>query len=378
MERGEGHDERNDLSETSLEPGASKFRRGRMLALLGALAVVAALLYGLVSTTATASLLLSPGAAAARMDPGIVNINVTFGQLGESGAATGMVITPSGAVVTNNHVIDGATAISATDLGNGRTYTATVLGYSPARDVALLQLQGASGLSTVPLGDSATVRIGRDVFAMGNAGGRDGTPSIVAGNIKARDQSIVASDIGGTNAQRLRGLFQSSARVVPGDSGGPVVDRRGGGVIAMNAATSLVGPAQAVAAQSYSIPINTALVVVHQIERGQGSSRVHVGPTAQLGVGIATLQSHAVVAADGTRQTGALIGAILAGSPAQSAGLKAGDVIVELGGQKVASGSGLRAAILPHSPGDSVQMKWIDQAGAVQTATVQLAGGPPA
>jgi S1-C subfamily serine protease len=375
-----GVDEAEDeLVQFGAASGGATPRRRRLLALLAVVAVAAALLYGLVSTTASASQLLSRGAAAARVDPGIVDITVIFGQQGgASGAGTGMVITSSGEVLTNNHVIDGATSVTATDLGNGRTYVAVVVGYSPSRDVALLQLQGAAGLRTVPLGDSAAVRIGRDVFAMGNAGGRGGTPSISAGKIGARNRSIIASDMSGANAQRLRGLFETTARVVPGDSGGPVVDRRSGGVIGMNAAASVLGPSQTPAAQSYAIPIDSALVVVHRIERGLGSATVHIGPTAQLGVGIATLDPYPVVTAGGAQLTGALIGAILPGSPAEGAGLREGDVVVELGGRRVASGARLRALLLPRHPGDSVEVRWIDQAGVQRAATVELASGPPA
>jgi S1-C subfamily serine protease len=124
---------------------------------------------------------LTASAIAARVDPGLVDINVVFGNPGARGAATGMVLTPAGVVLTNNHVIHGATRISVTDVGNGRTYSASVVGYDLTGDVAVLQLQGASGLQTVPLGDSSTVAAGAKVTALGNAGGVGGTPRVAVG-----------------------------------------------------------------------------------------------------------------------------------------------------------------------------------------------------
>ncbi len=148
-----------------------------------------------------------------------------------------MVLTPSGVVLTNNHVVQGATRITATDVGNGRIYSASVVGYDRSGDVAVIQLQRASGLQTVPLGDSSTVSVSAKVFALGNAGGGGGTPRVAQGSVTALQRSITASDLGGGNAERLHGLIQTDARVQPGDSGGPLVND-GGQVVGMNAAAS--------------------------------------------------------------------------------------------------------------------------------------------
>ena len=113
-------------------------------------------------------------AVAAKVDPGLVDINVIDGAQGAEGAATGMVLTSSGVVLTNNHVIRGATHISVRDIGNGKTYGASVLGYDRTHDVALIQLRSAAGLRTVVLGDSRAVKRGATVTALGNAGGLGG------------------------------------------------------------------------------------------------------------------------------------------------------------------------------------------------------------
>ena len=175
---------------------------------------------------------------ASKVDPALVDINVTLGAVQSAqGSATGIVLNSSGLVLTNNHVIDGATAISATDLGNGRSYTATVVGYDPTQDVALIQLQGASGLTTAQLGDSSTVTVHQAVVAIGNAGGLGGTPSAAGGSIVALDQQITARDALDGTSEKLSGLIRTNADIQPGDSGGPLVNTAGQ-VIGLDTAAS--------------------------------------------------------------------------------------------------------------------------------------------
>ena len=111
-------------------------------------------------------------------------------------AGTGLVLTPSGEILTNNHVIKGATAIKVRDIGNGHTYPAKVVGYDQSRDIAVIQLVGASGLQTAALGDSSTVKAGDKVVALGNALGKGGTPSVAVGHVAGLGASIMASDAG--------------------------------------------------------------------------------------------------------------------------------------------------------------------------------------
>ena len=197
-----------------------------------------------------------------------------------------MVLTPSGVVLTNNHVIQGATRIAATDIGNGRTYSATVVGYDRSGDVAVIQLHGASGLRTVPLGESSTVSVSDRVLALGNAGGGGGMPRVAQGQVTALKRTITATDIGGGNAERLGGLIETDAPVLPGDSGGPMVNS-GGQVIGMDAAASAANTsytAERANVQGFAIPIDSALAIARQIEAGTSSATVHVGPTGFLGV----------------------------------------------------------------------------------------------
>ncbi len=224
-------------------------------------------------------------AIAAKVSPGLVDINTNLSYQDEQAAGTGMVLTSDGEVLTNNHVIDGATSISVTDVGNGKTYSASVVGYNRTGDIAVIKLSNASGLQTVtPATGSASV--GQAVVGVGNAGGTGGTPSAAGGSVTALDQSITASDDGGGNAENLTGLIEINAGIEPGDSGGSLVNAQGQ-VIGMDTAASS-GSEQDVATQAYAIPIGTALSVAKKIEAGQASSTIHIGPTAFLGIGVGT------------------------------------------------------------------------------------------
>ena len=320
-------------------------------------------------------------AITARIDPGLVNIDVSNRTTGLRGQATGMVLTPSGVVLTNNHVVQGATGISATDVGNGRTYHAKVVGYDRSGDVAVIQLQGASGLQTVPLGDSSTVSVSAKVLAIGNAGGGGGTPRVARGSVTGLQRSIVARDFGGGNAERLRGLIQTDARVQPGDSGGPLVNA-GGQVVGMDAAASAlnVSPVAQRPAQGFAIPIDSALAIAKQIEAGTSSATVHVGPTGFLGVEVVPAPQFggAPLSGAGPQGPGALVGGALPGYPAAKLGLTKGDVITAVDGRSVTSASGLTDLLSAHHPGDSVQISWTDGAGQTHAGTVKLASGPAA
>ena len=150
---------------------------------------------------------------------------------------TGIVLTSNGEILTNNHVINGATSVSVTDIGNGKTYKATVVGYDVSQDIAVLQLSGASGLTTASTGDSSSVSVGDSVVALGNAGGVGGTPWVAAGSVTALNQSITASDESSGSSERLTGLIETNADIQAGDSGGPLVNSHGQ-VIAMDTAAS--------------------------------------------------------------------------------------------------------------------------------------------
>jgi S1-C subfamily serine protease len=314
-------------------------------------------------------------AIATRVDRALVDINVALGYQGGRAAATGIVLTSSGLVLTNNHVVSGATAISATDVGNGRTYTASVVGYDRTSDIAVIQLKGASGLTTATLGDSAAVAVGDTVVAIGNAGGTGGTPTAAAGRIVAVDQQIVASDETSATSEQLTGLFQTDAAIQPGDSGGPLVDSSGR-VVGIDTAASSQYSFQSTQTEGFAVPIDTATQIVAQVESGQSTATVHIGATAFLGVQLtSTDQGFGGV---GGQSSGAVVVGVLTGSPAAQAGLTGGDTIVSLEGRSVSSPTALSSLLGGYRPGDKVAIGWIDQAGGRHAATVQLATGPAA
>ncbi|OLB77873.1 MAG: hypothetical protein AUI14_14845 [Actinobacteria bacterium 13_2_20CM_2_71_6] len=203
---------------------------------------------------------------AAKVDPGIVDINTILGYEHGSAAGTGIVLGADGLVLTNNHVVAGATGISVTDIGNGQTYQASVVGYDRTQDIAVLQLSGASGLTVAPLGDSSTVGTGDSVVAIGNAGGNGGTPSAVGGTVTALDQSITAQDQSTGASEQLTGLIGVAAAIQPGDSGGPLATTSGQ-IVGMDTAASAGFRYQGAGGDGYAIPINQAITIAKRLAR---------------------------------------------------------------------------------------------------------------
>jgi S1-C subfamily serine protease len=295
--------------------------------------------------------------------------------------------------VTNNHVIDGATTISVTDVGNRKTYSASVVGYNRTKDIAVLQLHGASGLQTATIGNSANVSVGEDIVGIGNAGGTGGTPSAAGGTVTALNQSITASDEGDSTSEQLTGLIETNADIQPGDSGGSLVDSSGqvlGIDTAASAGFSFQSSGQSSGNQGYAIPINEAITIAKEIEAGAQSSTVHIGATAFLGVEVA----QGSCSSDGgspfgggfggggfsggsNSTSGALVCSVITSSPAQESGLAEGDTITTLNGQTVSSPSSLTTLLEPFHPGDKVEIGWTDDSGQSHSTTVDLSSGPP-
>jgi S1-C subfamily serine protease len=312
---------------------------------------------------------------AAKVDPGLVDIDTTLGYDDEEAAGTGIVLTSNGEILTNNHVIDGATTIRVTDVGNGKTYAASVVGYDTTKDVAVLQLHDASGLQTATL-DTSTVSVGETVVGIGNAGGTGGTPSAAGGTVTALDQSITASDEGDGTSEQLTGLIETNADIQAGDSGGSLVNSAGQ-VVGMDTAASSGFSFQSAGGssgyQGYAIPIGEAITLAKEIVAGDSSSTVHIGTTAFLGVEVDGSSAGDESALSG----GATVAEVITDSPAQEAGLASGDVITSVNGDAVASAQALSSLLQPSKPGDKVTIGWTDTSGVTHTATVALSSGPP-
>jgi S1-C subfamily serine protease len=303
-------------------------------------------------------------ASGSSLETGVVDVNVKLAFQNGAAAGTGIILTASGEVLTNHHVVDGATSISVRVVSTGKTYSATVLGSDAADDVALLKLKDASGLQPAKLGDSSTVKVGDAITAVGNAGGDGGAPSTATGVVTDLDQAITATDASGANAERLTGLIQMNARLQPGDSGGPLYNANGD-VIGINTAASANRRFRTSGAEAYAIPLAKALDIVHQIESGQASDAVTIGSPGFLGVSV-----------DFSNGSGALITDVVADTPAAHTGLQAGDVITQVEGRSIDSPDTLTSVLHKHHPGDSVSVTWSSQDGQFHTAQVTLATGP--
>ena len=375
----------------------------RRLALTAAVAVVAAAAVigsyfgtkgsGTAGSAASSSSgkALTTSQIAGKVSPGLVDINTTLGYQSAAAAGTGIVLTSSGEILTNNHVVEGATSINVTDIGNGHTYKASVVGYDQTADVAVLQLHGASGLRTADLGNSSSATVGQQVVGLGNAGGKGGTPSVAAGNITGLGQSITASDQSASTSEQLTGLIETNAPIQAGDSGGPLVSSTGQ-VIGMDTAASsgfqFQSNDQNQTTQSFAIPVNTAISIAKQIEAGSSSSTVHVGDTGFLGVELQNSTSTGPGAGgnggfpgggNGSGPgsgNGASVAGVLPGTPAAQLGLAAGDTITSLGGQTVNSPSDIQKILNQYHPGNKVSIGWTDQFGQGQSGTLTLVNGP--
>jgi S1-C subfamily serine protease len=322
---------------------------------------------GLVAAVLAAALLaFATRAGAASFDTGVVDVVTNLAYQNGSAAGTGMVLTSSGEVLTNNHVIRGASTIRVIDPSTGKRYSATVLGYSVANDVALLKVSGVARLHTVTIGNSANVKVGQHVTAVGNAGGAGGKPATASGEVTAVGRTITVSDDG--ISERLTGLIRTDAALEPGDSGGPLLNAAGR-VVGMNTAAA-VGFQFQDARQGFAIAINRAMALVRQIEAHRPSAGVHIGSTPFLGVSVDP-------DAAGAGAGGAVVGTVVSGSPAERAGIAAGDTIVAVDGQTVDSYKTLSKLVLRHNAGDAMTVQWTDSTGTAQTASVKTAAGPP-
>ena len=291
-----------------------------------------------------------------------------------------MVISSSGEVLTNNHVIENAESINVEIGGDGESHTAKVIGYDVADDVALIKIDDVSGLDTIPIGDPDDVVVDDPIVVLGNALGRGGDPTAASGTVTALNRQITATDADGSNAETLSNLIQVQADVQPGDSGGALVDSDGE-VIGMTTAASSNGFRfqEESAGVGFAIRIDKAMSVVKQIRNGEEVDGVHVGSRGLLGV---SLQSELSLAPGGrsTPSTGdgAEVIDVTEDGPAADAGIEAGDVIVSLGDATITSSSDLSTEMDRTTPATRSRSGWTDASGNTQHATLKLIEGPPA
>jgi len=280
----------------------------------------------------------------AKVEPSVVDIVASSRR--ESGEGTGIIISPDGYILTNAHVVSGATKVSVSTSSSSKALTATVVGADEAHDVALIKVDGGSGLPAAELGRSADVKVGDDVVAIGNALGLRGDPTVTRGIVSALNRTV----------ENLTGMIQTDAAINPGNSGGPLVNSAGQ-VIGINTAVAADG-AQNI---GFAIPIDKAKSLADRLKTGQGPA-----PTAFLGV--STTET-----SDGS--AGALVMTLVSGGPAQRAGIAEGDLIVTFDGKPVSGADALSGLVQARQPGDTVQIV-VERNGSSRTVSVTLGTKP--
>lgn len=301
----------------------------------------------------------SADSIAAKVIPAIVDVNTTLGN-GQA-AGTGMIISSTGEILTNNHVVTGSTSINVTVHGRSQSYSAHVVGVNVAQDVAVIQIdQSVSGLPTVTFANSSSLKVGDSVVAIGNALGQGGTPRAFAGHITALNQTITASE-GRQSSETLSGMVQSDAVIYEGDSGGALVNTSGQ-VVGMITAGEAQGFRSAASDIGYAVSSNTAIAQANRIRAQENAPDLTYGQVGYLGVSVQ----------DSSTTNGVLVVGVQSGSPADAAGITAGSVITRIGGTSVDSSDSLGNAIKAHSPGERVSVSWISADGGSRSATVTL------
>jgi S1-C subfamily serine protease len=356
------------------------------------------------------------------VEPGVVDIASNLQYAGGTAEATGMVISRNGLVLTNNHVIDQTTGLTATLVSSGQKYTAKWLGYDKTDDVSVIQLEGASGMTTVPLGNSNSVKVGDQVVTIGNANGVGGKPTVTTGSITGLNQTITASDdLGGT--ETLHDMLQTNSQIVEGDSGGPMTNASGK-VIGMDTAASTGSNFGSQNGSSngssngnvgFAIPINRALTIAHEIINGQGSATIKIGASGFMGVLVPSGNASSATSPSQQQQmqaqsegsgsggglggqaggclandegssvpqtiapasSGTLVLGALCGTPANTSGISAGDVITAVNGSAVSSPDSLTKILTGYRPGSTISVSWEDTSGQQHVSKLDLIAAPP-
>jgi S1-C subfamily serine protease len=310
-----------------------------------------------------------------RVQPAVVNVTsrtVTVDTIGGGaqvgkGVGTGFVIRSDGIIVTNFHVVEGALNLKVTlPPPDGRVFPARVIGGDSEHDLAVLKVN-ATGLSTVPLGDSGKVALGERVVALGYALALPGGPTVTSGIISALQRTVQAQDPSAPNGGLTRiyqDVIQTDAAINPGNSGGPLVDLAGN-VIGINTAGN--ESAQNI---GFAIAIDAAKAIIDQAVAHPSA------PEAYLGVSTETVDAGLAAQLGLLVDHGALVLAVAPGGPAAKTSMTQGDVIVSFDGKAVNTSDQLGTLISKHRPGDVVTVGVVDVSGNRSTATATLGVRP--
>ena len=294
----------------------------------------------------------------AKVQPGVVSIRTQAFQGGRGlfdldpspvrGAGTGMILSPNGEILTNAHVVSGATSIRVTLDGETEARQADLLGLDAPSDVAIIKLREPGRLQdrTVRLGSSRDLKVGDAVVAIGNALALPGGPTVTQGIVSALDRSLSGGD------QQLAGLIQTDAAINPGNSGGPLVNANGE-VIGINTAVIQTSGRSLAQNIGFAIAVDTVKPLLDRLRRGEAGA-----PQGFLGVSTVTLTSEIRERFGFSAQKGAVVAEVVPGSPAETAGLRVNDVVTRIGDKTIETNADLQAAVRSLSPGARVEIQW--------------------
>ena len=372
-------------------------RRGLAAFPIVAIAVVAGLLSGALSAVAVSNMVQTPATttgdvasspdadnvsdvridessavieAVDKVTPAVVTIQSSGnGLLGAaSGTGSGFIYDPNGWILTNRHVVEDASELMVV-LNDGRQFPGEVYGIDTLTDLAIVKID-ATDLPVAPIGTSADLEPGQLAIAIGNPLGYENT--VTTGVVSGLGRQIQASDGTQTSSEQLNNLIQTDAAINPGNSGGPLVNSAGQ-VIGVN--TAVNADAQGV---GFSIPIDVAKPIMQQALDGQelvrpwiGVYYVPINPALAAEQDLPVEYGALIGTADGSGQ------AVFAGSPAEEAGLQAGDIVVAIDGEQLTADSDLSTLILPHAPGDTITLRVLrdNSAREIQVTLGELPAG---
>jgi S1-C subfamily serine protease len=346
---------------------------------------------------------LSNAAIRARIEPSVVDVTATLTYDDETASGTGFVIDArAGLILTNNHVIRDATAVTVTIPATGQVYPADIVGVDVAADVAVLRSKLVAGLPEAPLGDSATAAVGARVISFGNQAGAGGSPAVAPGVITGTGRTIQANDGAAGFSETLHGMLATNARIEPGDSGGPLVGAAGT-VIGVDTAAGMGGTGT-----GYAIPISAAMAAEEQITGRRPGQGISLGVDGFIGVIVGPGTARSPIAqkarerrtaagaarpsrASGCAPTrkdvttpatiapvpaGALVVGVLCGTGAATAGIAAGDVITVADGHRVESPDELTDIVGGSRPGTVMSVTWVSTAGVSRTSRIRIGPAP--
>jgi len=308
----------------------------------------------------------------AKVEPAVVSVRTEAFQRGGfffndvqrvRGAGTGMIITSDGDVLTNSHVVEGATTITVTLQGDKSPRPADLVSRDPIADVAVVKIRNATNLPTVKLGDSDKLQVGDNVLAIGNALDLVGGPTVTDGIVSALNRTL-GDNSGG---EQLDNLIQTDAAINNGNSGGPLVNADGE-VVGMNTVViQATGSGNLVQNIGFAISINSIKPIVEQLKNGKAP----VHSTTFFGATLATVTPDIKQRLNLDVDSGAFVNDVVAGSPAENAGIQAGDVITKFGDKDIKTAQDLVDEVRAHKAGDKVAVEYHRGANK-RTATVTL------